>query len=546
MKKINLLFTAILTALLASCYQGESADLIIHNAKIYSCDEAFNVYEAMAIRDGKIIQLGPEREILNGYDCDNIIDAQLRPVYPGFYDGHCHFLGYAQQLGEADLKGSLSFDEVLERLELFNSRNNEEWILGRGWDQTLWEDESMPNNTRLNELFPNQPVLIRRIDGHAALANNKALELAGIDSTTVVSGSLIEKKEGVLTGILLDNAYDLVAKIIPEQTTDRKLELLKEAEYKLFEAGLTSINDAGINSIDRQLFIDWYTNKSLRIKNYSMLFPDSSNLDFAMNNGVYQSGNLHIRSFKIIADGALGSSGACLIHPYSDMPQNHGIMLKDTSELIDIAEFAKEIGYQINTHCIGDSANRTMLNIYARVIQDQPNHRWKIEHAQVLAKEDFDLFTALKVIPSVQPTHCTSDMRWAEKRLGPQRILHAYAYQTLLEKAGTIVLGTDFPVEAIYPLETFYAAITRQNKDGQPIGGFYPDQTLSRADALRGMTIWAAESNFEEDSRGSLEAGKAADFVILTKDIMKVDAKEILTTYVAKTFLDGVMVFDGE
>ncbi|MDA7804261.1 amidohydrolase [Crocinitomix sp.] len=531
---------------LNSCYQGESADLIIHNAQIYSCDDGFTIYEAMAIRDGKIIQLGPEREILNGYSCDNIIDAQMRTVYPGFYDGHCHFLGYAKNLGEADLKNTSSFQEVLERLEMFSTKNNSEWLLGRGWDQTLWANDSMPTNTELNRLFPDQPVLIRRIDGHAALANAKALEIAKLDSSSFIPGGLIGMQDGQLTGLLLDNAYDAVAKFIPELAQEQKLQLLKEAQYKLFEAGLTSINDAGIGSVDRELFIEWYQNGDLKIKDYAMLFPDSDNMSFATKNGVYKAGNLNIRSFKIIADGALGSRGACLINEYSDDHGNFGLMLSDTTVLRDIANLAKEIGYQVNTHCIGDSANRTMLTIYADIIQDTPDHRWKIEHAQVLSDVDFSFFKSIKVIPSVQPTHCTSDMRWAEERLGSERIHFAYAYQRLLESAGKIVLGTDFPVEAIYPLETFYAAITRQDKDGQPADGFYADQALSRADALRAMTIWAAYSNFEENERGSLETGKDADFIILTKDIMKISPKEILTTYVAKTFLNGKIVFDGE
>jgi predicted amidohydrolase YtcJ len=292
--------------------------------------------------------------------------------------------------------------------------------------------------------------------------------------------------------------------------------------------------------------MDWYSNGDLKIKDYAMLFPDKENLNFASREGIYKKGNLHIRSFKIIADGALGSRGACLIAPYSDEHGHFGFMLRDTTDLKEIAELAAEIDYQINTHCIGDSANRTMLEIYAAVIQSKPDHRWKIEHAQVLNEADFDFFQSIKIIPSVQPTHCTSDMRWAEKRLGSERIKFAYAYKTLLNKAGKVVLGTDFPVERIYPLETFYAAITRMDKDGFPEGGFYPNEVLSREEALRGMTIWAAYSNFEENEKGSLEVGKSADFIILTKDIMKVEASEILHTYVAKTYLDGELVYDGD
>ncbi len=531
--------------LFTGCYQGDSADLIIHNAQIYSCDESFTIYEAMAIKDGKIIQLGPEREILNGYKCDHLIDAQLRPVFPGFHDGHAHFWGYAKTLAQADLTGSASFDECIDRIQSFAETCETEWIEGRGWDQTLWDPAAFPNNARLNELFPDRPILIRRVDGHAALANQAALDLAGITSATVIEGGWIEVIDGNLTGILLDNAYDLVADVIPEMDPDTKLAYLKRAENSLFEVGLTSLNDAGINHEDRELFEQWYGNNDLTIKSYAMLFADDENLDFAKTEGIKNIGNLHIGSFKLLADGALGSRGACLISPYSDLTDHYGFLLRDSAALYDIAYFASEIGYQVNTHCIGDSANRVMLKIYADLNQGKPDHRWKIEHAQVIQPEDFAYFQNHHIIPSVQPTHCTSDMRWAEQRLGKHRLKHAYAYQTLLSKTGMIVLGTDFPVERIYPLETFYAAITRQDREGSPEGGFYPDESLSREEALLGMTIWPAFSNFEDQEKGTLEKGKAADFVILTKDIMKIAPSEILTTFVEQTFVDGECVFDG-
>lgn len=544
--KLNTFFIAILF-ILSGCYQGDTADLIIHNAQIYSCDENFTVYEAMAVRDGKILQLGPEREILNGYKCDNIIDAGTRAIFPGFHDGHCHFYGFAKSLTEVDLLGSGSFDEVISRIEAYEQNNELSWILGRGWDHTLWETDSFPNNSQLNELYPDKPLLIRRVDGHAALANAKALELAGITTETTISGGFIGKNEnGELTGILLDNAYDSVARFIPQLEASEKLSYLKKAEQKLFEVGLTSINDAGIESTEREQFIEWYAQGELKIKDYAMLFPDAENMQFATSQGVYQEGNLHIRSFKVIADGALGSRGACLRHPYSDQHNHLGFMLRDSASLRDIAELAAEIGYQVNTHCIGDSANRTMLKLYAEVIQSNPDHRWKIEHAQVISPDDFDLFESINIVPSIQPTHCTSDMRWAEQRLGNERIKSAYAYKTLLEKAGLVVLGTDFPVERIYPLETFYAAITRMDKEGYPEGGFYAEEALSREETIKGMTIWPAVSNFEEKNKGSLEEGKAADFVILTKDIMKISPEEILTTFVAQTYLDGKLVYDGD
>lgn len=543
--KTNSFYWLILLIGLSGCYQSDTADLIIHNAQIYSCDEAFTVYDAMAIRDGKIIQMGPEREILNGYQCDQVIDAQLKSVFPGFHDGHAHFMGYALTLAQADLTGSSSFDEVMSRLEEFAKTCETEWIEGRGWDHTRWGTDEFPTNKKLNDLFPNRPVLIRRVDGHAALANQTALDIAGITIETTIEGGWIEVKNDSLTGILLDNAYDSVAQFIPQMPAETKLSYVQKAEKKLFEAGLTSINDAGIDHEDRALFEQWYSNGDLTLKSYAMLFADKENMAYASKNGIQNIGNLHIGSFKLLADGALGSRGACLIQPYNDLPKHYGFLLRDSSALYEIAKFAAEIGYQVNTHCIGDSANRVMLHIYEDLIQNNPDHRWKIEHAQVIHPTDFELFKRNYIIPSVQPTHCTSDMRWAEERIGKKRLKHAYAYKTLLEKTGMIVLGTDFPVERIYPLETFYAAITRQDRKGLPENGFYSDECLTREEALRGMTIWPAFSNFEEKEKGTLEAGKAADFVILTKDIMRIEASEILNTFVEQTFVDGERVFDG-
>lgn len=531
---------------LSGCYQSDTADLIIHNARIYSCDDYFTVYEAMAIRDGKILQMGPEREILNGYKCDEVIDAEMQPIFPGFHDGHCHFLGYAKGLSEVNLVGSASFDEVIERIQKYDSENDLNYISGRGWDQTLWKNDSFPTNEQLNALYPTIPVLIRRVDGHAALANQKALDLAHITPETKITGGFIGVDNGTLTGLLLDNAYDSVAQAMPLLSADEKLAFLQKAQTNLFQQGLTSINDAGIEAIDRELFIQWYADGKLKIKDYAMLFPTTDNMEFARKEGVYNNENLTIRSFKVIADGALGSRGACLLSPYTDQHNYYGFLLKDSASLRGVTELAAEIGYQVNTHCIGDSANRLMLEIYTAAIQNLPDHRWKIEHAQVIGAGDFDYFEQVRIIPSVQPTHCTSDMRWAKQRLGDDRIKRAYAYKTLLKKAGRIVLGTDFPIENISALETFYAAITRMDKEGQPEGGFYPEEKLTREEALNGMTIWPAYSNFQDRQKGSLEKGKAADFVILTKDIMRIDPNEILTTFVVKTYLDGELVYDGE
>lgn len=540
------LLIATLPFLLVNCYQSKEADLIIHNAQIYSCDEDFKVYEAMAIKDGKILEMGPEREILNGYKCPEVYDAQMMSIYPGFHDAHCHFKGYAETLNEVDLKNCKSFDEMVTRILSFEKDNKFSWTVGRGWDHTMWTEQKFPKNDTLNALFPDKPVAFQRVDGHAALVNQAALDIAGITPQTQIAGGTIEVVNGKCTGLLLDNAFDSVAKHIPQLSAEELLPLMQRAEQDLFAVGLTSINDAGVNSRERELYLKWYESGDLKIKDYMMLFPDEGNMAYASDNGIVEEGNLSIRSFKILADGALGSRGACLIQPYSDDPHNHGFLIRDLDEIRGVAEFAATIDYQINTHCIGDSANRAILNIYAEVIGSKSDHRWKIEHAQVLSPSDFGIFEQYNIIPSVQPTHCTSDMRWAEERLGGERVLHAYAYQLLLDKAGRIALGTDFPVENISPLETFYAAVARMDKKGKPKGGFQNENALSREDALRGMTIWAAYSNFQNHSKGSLQAGKDADFVILTKDIMKVPFEEILTTFVQRTYLQGKLVFSAE
>ncbi len=531
---------------ITGCYQGESADLIVHNAVIYSCDENFTVYEAMAIRDGEIVQLGPNREILNGYDCDNIVDAGLMPVYPGFHDAHCHFQSYANNRTEVDMSGCKSFDEVISRVVAFANRNQLPFITGRGWDQTKWTIQEFPVNDTLNKLFPDIPVLLRRVDGHAALANQKALDLAGLIAGRVIDGGFIGVSGEKLTGLLLDNAFDTVASYFPTLSVEDQMKNLKDAEYELFQVGLTSINDAGIEGKDREHWIEWYRSGELRIKNYSMLFPDDNNIKWATENGVYEVGNLAIRSFKMVADGAMGSSGACLIQPYSDSANYHGFMLRDIQQFREIAELAKTIGYQVNTHCIGDSAVRSILNVYVAIIGDIQDHRWKIEHAQLVHPDDFRIFRDSRIVASVQPTHCTSDMGWLIQRLGPERSKYAYAWKTLLENCGRLPLGTDFPVEDISPMKTFYAAITRQDAEGNPAGGFYFSEALSRKEALLGMTLWPAWSNFEDKLKGSLEPGKSADFVFLTKDIMTVPAEEILSTYVERTFLQGEEVFYSE
>jgi predicted amidohydrolase YtcJ len=542
MKKILPIFLLMLTG----CLKNEKADLIIHNALIYTVDNDFSTHQAMAIKDGKIIALGKEREILNKYRYDEIYDAKTRPIYPGFIDAHCHFLGYGLSLEQVDLVGTKSMDEVIEKILFFSKTYQGNWIQGRGWDQNDWEVKEFPTKNELDSLFPNQPVFVKRIDGHAALANQTALDAANITIHTKIDGGEILIKNNELTGVLIDNAMELVEHIIPKNTPQELTNAMLKAQKNCFQVGLTSVADAGLNKNDIFLIDSIQQAGLLKMKIYAMLTDNQENFDYFLQNGPYRTPMLNVCSFKFYADGALGSRGACLLAPYHDMIHNKhvGFMLKDTTYYRQKAKELLQAGFQMNTHCIGDSANRFILNVYAQTLQENNDKRWRIEHCQVLNENDFELFRKYGIIPSVQPTHATSDMYWAKDRLGDERIKNAYAYKKLLQQLGIIALGTDFPIESIDPLETFYAAVIRKDKNDFPSEGFNVNNALSRQEALMGMTIWAALANFEENEKGSLEIGKSADFVILQKDIMTVEENELKNNKVIATFINGKKVFE--
>jgi predicted amidohydrolase YtcJ len=525
----------------------EKADLVVHNATIYTMDGENTIGQAMAIKNGKIVEIGAEREIMNKYRADEFIDARLRTIYPGFIDAHCHFLNYGLDLQILELKGTESFDAVLARTVKYAANNEEkEWIVGRGWDHTAWAEKEYPNKTELDSLFPNKPVLLRRVDGHAALVNQAALQLAGIDKNTVIDGGIIEKSDGKLTGILVDNAVDAVRDLIPKPTKKEKIEALLAAQQKCFEVGLTTVDDAGLSKPDVDIIDELHKSGKLKMRMYVMLTDNQENFDHYLLNGPHKTKRLNVRSFKFYGDGALGSRGACLLRPYADIHDttHYGMLLNDTTYFRKYAQLVYDKGFQMNTHCIGDSANRFILNTYASILKGVNDRRWRIEHAQVVAPSDFELFKNYTVIPSVQSTHATSDMRWAEDRVGPERVRGAYAYKDLLDQNGMIALGTDFPVEGINPMNTFYAATVRKDIEGRPRTGFQMENALTREETLKGMTIWAAMSNFEEKEKGSLEPGKYADFVILDRDILKVAPDKILSAAVYATFINGEKVYE--
>jgi predicted amidohydrolase YtcJ len=556
-----------------NCTETEQADLIIHNAKIYTVNPLFETAEAMVIKDGKIIAIGAEHEIMNRYYSPNTVDAKKRPIYPGFIDAHCHFVGYSLNLKQVDLVGTKSFEEVIERVKAYAETNNDEWIIGRGWDQNDWEVKEFPNRYQLDELFPNQPVFLTRIDGHAAIANKAALKLANINSETNVTGGIITfnlipngdhswfvtktMQEEVIhlnypawepTGILIDNAIDLVKKVIPQPTNKQLKEALLFSQNKLFKVGITTVDDAGLDINTINLIDDLQKENLLKLKMYAMISGNSKTLDYYLEKGPYRTDKLTVCSFKFYADGALGSRGAYLIEPYSDIIEqlHYGLMVTEMDTLKKYAPLLYEKGFQMNTHCIGDAANHEVLNLYGEVLKTTNDNRWRIEHAQVIAPEDFELFKTYNIIPSIQPTHATSDMYWAKDRLGENRIKGAYAYKKLLQQNGLIALGTDFPVEEINPINTFYAAVVRKDKNAFPEKGYQMENALTREETLKGMTIWAAISNFEENEKGSLEVGKYADFVILDNDIMQTKTENILTTKVLQTFINGEKVFSAD
>jgi predicted amidohydrolase YtcJ len=540
MRKLILLLT--LSILLFSCSEKAVVDMIVTNAKVYTVDGNFSNAEAFAIKDGKFIAVGTSEEIQKKYNAKEIVDANGKTIFPGFIDGHCHFYGLGLNKQSVDLVGTESYDEVIAKLVAFQKEKNAPFITGRGWDQNDWNVKEFPTKDRLDELFPNTPVALTRVDGHAYLANQKALDMAGITANTKVAGGEIQLKDGKLTGIVIDNPMDLIDKIIPQPNRAQQIQALKDAEKECFSYGLTTVNDAGLDKDVINLIDSLQKADALHMRIYAMISNTPENVAHYINKEPYKTDYLNVRSFKVYGDGALGSRGAVLKESYSDKENHFGAMVISPEDLEKLAVKIAKTNYQMNTHAIGDSANYQVLKTYASALKEQTDRRWKIEHAQVIDKTDFDIFKNKNIIPSVQPTHATSDMYWAGDRLGKEREKGAYAYKKLLDLSGQIVLGTDFPVEYVSTFKTFYAAVARKDSKHYPENGYQIENGLSREETLKGMTIWAAYSNFEENEKGSIEVGKFADFIVLDKNIMEIPENEILNTTVEQTYLAGKKV----
>ena len=524
---ISMLFATILI-LMNSCNPKTPVDLIVHNANVYTVDSSFSKAQAFAVKDGKFVAVGDEKTIMFRYASEEIIDAQGDAVYPGFMDGHCHFTGYGENLVRwANLKGCRSFDEVVERLKVHDSLYPSEWLLGRGWDQNLWEVAEFPDNEKLAEVFPDKKVLLTRVDGHAVLVSKKVLELADIEPNTKMDGGMVIVKGGHCTGVLLDNLADAAKALVPAMDTEQRILSLLKAQENCIGVGLTSVTDAGLDIATIELIDSLLQVGQLKMHINAMVNPDEETMNHFMSQGVIDKERLTVRSVKIYADGALGSRGAKLLEPYSDDPENTGLIVENDEFYLHVCQNAYEAGYQVCCHAIGDGGVHHILDIYSEYLKGKNDLRWRIEHSQVVSEEDFQRYGDFSIIPSIQTTHCTSDMDWAGERLGEERLKNAYAYQKLLQQNGWLINGTDFPIEDISPIYTFYAAVTRKHLDGTPAEGFQMANALTREQALRSITIWVAKGCFLESRKGSIEVGKDADFVILDRDLMTVAENEL-------------------
>ena len=552
MRRLPLLALALLLPATARAQTRPPADLVVTNARIYPVDDARPVVQALAVRDGKILFTGSAREAmaLRGPNT-RVVDAGGHTVIPGMVDAHAHLLGLGEALSSVDLVGTRSYEEVVARVaNAAKGLPAGKWIIGRGWDQNDWGDTRFPTHEALSRALPNNPVYLTRVDGHAGLANAAAMRAAGITAATAdPSGGRIERAAGQPTGVFVDNAQGLLERAIPEPSREDSRKALRAAIAEAHRYGLVGVHDAGESRRTIDIMEEMAKAGELPFRLYVMISDDSAAivhyLSIGPRSGLYDN-HLWVRSIKLYADGALGSRGAALLEPYSDDPTNRGLLVSAPAHIERIAELALQAGFQVATHAIGDRGNRVVLDAYAAALAAHPtaDHRFRVEHAQILNHDDIPRFAELGVIPSMQAVHQTSDMYWAGSRLGLGRLAGAYAWRSLLETGVVVPNGSDVPVESVNPLFSFHSAVSRQDADNWPVGGWMPEQRMTREEALRSMTIWPAYAAFQERIMGSLTPGKLADFVILDRDIMTVPERDILGTAVLSTYIGGKSVYE--
>jgi predicted amidohydrolase YtcJ len=553
MRLLSLAAIALVAPLTLRAQTRAPADLIVTNARIYTVDEAHPSAQALAVKDGRFLFAGSEREAmaLRG-PSTRVIDAGGHTVIPGMVDAHAHLLGLGEALRQVDLTGTRSYDEVVARVAAAaKGQPAGKWILGRGWDQNDWADTRFPTHDALSRALPDNPVYLTRVDGHAGLANAAAMRAAGVTAKTADprGGRLERDAAGTPTGVFVDNAQGLVERVIPPPTRDDQRKALGLAIADAHRYGLVGIHDAGESRATIDLMEEMAKAGDLPFRLYVMIGDDSAALAHYMSigprSGLYDN-HLWVRAIKLYADGALGSRGAALLEPYSDDPKNTGLLVSAPAHIEDVAERALASGFQVATHAIGDRGNRIVLDAYEKALAAHPtaDHRFRVEHAQILNHDDIPRFAQLGVIPSMQAVHQTSDMYWAGSRLGIGRLLGAYAWRSLLNTGVVVPNGSDFPVESDNPLFSFHSAVSREDADNWPTGGWMPEQRMTRDEALKSMTIWPAYAAFQETIMGSITPGKLADFVILDRDIMTVPERDILGTSVLATYIGGKAVYE--
>ena len=542
MKKLIKFYNTLLILAVTIFFQSctKTVDLIAHNGNIYTVDENFSKASAFAVENGKFIDVGSD-DILSKYKSENIINLNGSTVLPGLIDAHCHFYGLGLNQSVIDLTGTKSFSEIIDKI---SNDDKKSVIRGRGWDQNDWGLKKFPNKSKLDLLYPETPIILERIDGHAYLVNQKALDVAKIDVNTKSKNGTVVIENGKLTGVLIDGPMSLIDKAFGNISNEEKIDALLSAQDICFKHGLTTVDDAGLSKEVILLIDSLQKENKLKMRVYAMISNSTEDVNYFLEKGHIKTDLLNVRSVKVYGDGALGSRGATLKKPYSDDIHNHGKLVTDIQSIKKLATKLSVANFQMNTHAIGDSTISILLNEYSKVLSNKKNPRWRIEHSQIVDLNDINGYSE-KILPSVQPTHATSDMYWAEDRVGPKRIKGAYAYKDLLERSKVIGLGTDFPVEKVNPFHTFYAATARKDLDNYPEGGFEFSNALSRKETLKGMTIWAAYLNFEENEKGSIEKNKFADFIVIDRDLMKVDLDLTPNTKVLKTYLSGDLVYSN-
>jgi predicted amidohydrolase YtcJ len=553
----SLVITGLASAALSSAAAQRSsspaADLIVTRAKIYTVDPSRPFVSALAVREGRVQFVGSDREAmqLRG-PSTRVIDAGGQTVIPGMIDAHAHLFGLGTFLRDIDLTDTRSYEAIISRVgERVRQAPAGRWMLGRGWDQNKWGDTRFPTHDALSRVSPSNPVVLTRVDGHAILANAAAMRAAGVTAATKdPSGGKIERTaNGEPTGVFIDNAMDLVNRHLPPLTRDDRRTATLAAIAAANEVGLVGVHTAGEPRDVIDTFEDLAKAGTFNLRAYVMIDDDSADIAHYFQRGPQNAlydGRLWIRSVKMYADGALGSRGAALLDPYADDPRNTGLLRTTAAHLQDVSTRALQRGFQIGIHAIGDRGNRIALDAIEAALKTVPtaDHRFRIEHVQVLDHADVPRFAQLGVLPSMQAVHQPSDMYWAPTRLGYARTLGAYAWRSLLNTGVIIPNGSDFPVERVNPLYSFHASVARQDDDNWPPGGWFPEQKMTRDEALKSMTIWAAFAGFQEQVTGSLTPGKYADFVILDRDIMTVPDADILGTRVTATYIGGRAVFE--